>query len=104
MDRIHQFLKSRERLQAAEDQFSLAVDEIHGKLTATTQDILQIAIDVHNPLDDALSSEESELQHYLGSNFERREALARAVEESAKQAQGLFARLMARVQTLAARP
>lgn len=99
-ERVRRFLETRERLQTAEDQFRAAMDDIHNKFISTTDDLLQIAIDVHNPLDDALGSEESELQYYLVRNYQRRQDLARAVEESAKQAQGVFARLMARVKTL----
>lgn len=98
--RIHSFLEAGERLEAAEDQFKRSFDEIYHKLEATTEDLVQIAVEVHSHLDGAMESEEMELQYYLVENSQRRQALAQAVDESAKQAQGTFARLMARVKTL----
>jgi len=99
--RIRRFLESRDRLQSAEGRFSASCDDILDKIAVTTKDLLHIADDVCCPLHEALDLEEHELQGYLVRNFKRRQALSQVVEDAAKQTQSMYARLMARIKTLA---
>lgn len=98
--RIERFLDSRQRWQEADEKFRLALEDIHARMEATTETILNIAVNTYDPWDDALGDIELELQTNLVDNYQRRQALAAAVEEKAKEAQNVFARLMARVKLL----
>ena len=58
---------------------------------------MQIAADVHNQHEETLAELEDDIQHHLMQNSKRQAALQEKLEESAKQAQGLFARLLSRL-------
>ena len=99
--RIRRYIETLDRLSAAEGKFNDSCEEILGKIDASTKAVLHIAVDVCSPLYQALDSEEQELQDYLVRNMERRQDLAEAVEDVAKQTQSLYARLMASIKHLA---
>jgi len=102
--RIQRYLETRDRLQAAEDQFVASCDEILGKIAVTTKDLLEIAVDVCDPFHEALDLEEQELQKYLVGNFKRRQDLAEALVAVSKQSQRHCALLLASVKNIKGGP
>ena len=93
VNRINHFLKTRARLQAAEDEFDASYNHIRAMLDVVTESILNNAIDVHFQLDGALEEDEAELQQYLVSNYRRRAALKLAVKKQQEESLTFLARL-----------
>jgi hypothetical protein len=96
-DNVRIFLTARDKLQASEDHLSGALDEIHVALKAEVQAILQVAADLHDHHESICMDLEEDVQFNVVSNHKRRGELQKSLEDSAKQAQGVFAQLLARV-------
>jgi hypothetical protein len=96
-DNSRSFLEARARLQNAEEALSQSLDEIHDGLKAEVDAIVQIVVDFHDQHESACLSLEDDIQYHLMQNCKRRVDFQKRLEESAKQAQGLFANLMSRL-------
>lgn len=96
-DNVRCFLEARERFQHAEERLSQALDDIHAGLKAEADAIVQILLDLHNRHESNCLSFEHDIQYHLIQNGKRKAALQKSLEESAKQAQGLFANLLSRL-------
>ena len=91
------FLAAREKLKAAEDQFAAALDEINAALKQSIDDLLNTAANIHNIQLEKLEALEADLKHSFVGNHEARVEMQTNLEQSAKNAQGLFAQLLMRV-------
>lgn len=94
---VHFFLAAREKFRDTDDALFHAMDVIHSGLQANADAILQVVIDFYNKYEEYSVALEHDIQYLLMTNCQRREALQERVEESAKQAQGLFADLLSRL-------
>jgi hypothetical protein len=91
------FLQGRDRWQHAHGRFAQALDEIYADLQSDNERILQTALDTHDSWQKTLDEQQHDIQLQLASNVVRRRELQRALQDSAKHTQGMFASLMARV-------
>jgi hypothetical protein len=96
-DDVRVFLTTCDKLHASEDHLSSALDDIHVALKAEVQAILQVAADLYDHHESICMDMEEDIQSNLMNNHKRRGELQKSLEDSAKQAQGLFAQLLARV-------
>ena len=96
-EKIRCFLSARENFQGAEETLSQSLDDIHEGLKAEVEAIVQVAVEIHNEQENAFLALEDDIQYYLMENSKRREVFQERLEESAKQAQGLFANLLSRL-------
>lgn len=94
---IKSFLLTREEFQSANETLSTSLDEIHEGFKAEIDSILQVAVDIHNYQDSACGELEDDIKLHIIQNSKRREKLQQSLEESAKQAQGVFANLLSRL-------
>lgn len=95
---IRAFLDARESrrgdTQGVEDFF----DEIHAVFEKDVLDaILQIALHLHQEHETLCLDLENDIEQYVMQNHKRREGLRKKLIESQEQAQGLFAKLQARL-------
>lgn len=97
VDRINRFLESRERFIAAHAKFTASYDEIRQKCADTTATIEENAGSVYGAMDNAMDKEESELQHILVRNYQRRQDWSDAVEKTRTTATTFLASLVAKV-------
>jgi hypothetical protein len=96
-ENVRIFLTTRDKLQASEDHLSSVLDEIHVALKAEVQAILQVAADLYDHHESICIDMEEDIQSNLMNNHKRRNELQKSLQDSAMQAQGLFAQLLARV-------
>jgi hypothetical protein len=73
------------------------LDDIHEGLKAQVEAIIQAAVDIHEQHHTTCMALEDDIQYHLMENSKRRACLQEKLEESAKQAQGLFANLLSRL-------
>lgn len=95
--KIQRFLAAREHFQHAAEVLSQDLDEIHAGLRAQVEAIVQVAVDIHDHDEKAYNSLEDDIQFHLMENEKRRANLQEKLEQSAMQAQGLFANLLSRL-------
>lgn len=91
------FLAARERRQASEERFRVALDECHSTLKQYVTDILQTAADIYSMENDRLEELERQLQLDFVNNESARSAMEQRLQESARAAEGLFAKLLMKV-------
>ena len=96
-EKIRCFISARECFQSAEESLSQSLDDIHEGFKTEVEAIIQVAVEIFNEQDSTCLAQEDDIQYYLMQNYKRREALQESLEESAKQAQGLFANLLSRL-------
>jgi hypothetical protein len=96
-EKIRCFLHAREQFQSAEDALSQNLDDIHEGLKAKVEAIMQAAVDIHEQHHTTCMALEDDIQYHVMENCKRRACLQEKLEESAKQAQGLFANLLSRL-------
>eukprot|EP00980_Cylindrotheca_fusiformis_P003215 scaffold732_cov114-Cylindrotheca_fusiformis.AAC.3 len=97
LDKIRSFLQARSQFQSSEEALSQNLDEIHEGLKVEVEAIIQVAVDIHDQHHSNCMSMEDDIQYHLMENCKRRVSLQQKVEESAKQAQGVFANLLSRL-------
>jgi hypothetical protein len=100
-DNIRRLLQARDDMEAAEECFAMALQEIQAGLKECTATILQATVDLHQDAAERLDGRQVDIQEGIASNFRRNQQLEKAIEESAKQAQGVFSSLMARLKATA---
>jgi hypothetical protein len=76
---------------------SAGLDNIHEGFNVEIESILQVAVDIHEEHNTACLALEDDIQFHLIQNHKRQGALQKSLEDSAKQAQGLFANLLSRL-------
>jgi hypothetical protein len=96
-ENIRCFLTARDRVQAAEEALSLALDDIHEGLKTNAEEMVQIGADFHNQHEANYSALEDDIQFHLMSNHKRGCEYEERVEETKRHMQGMFASLLARV-------
>lgn len=96
-DKIQRFLAARKKFQNAREVLSNDLDDIHAGLQAQVGAIIQVAVDIHDQDEKSSLAFEEEIQYLLMENEKRRANLQKNLEDSAMQAQGLFANLLSRL-------
>ncbi|CAJ1961951.1 unnamed protein product [Cylindrotheca closterium] len=96
-NKIRGFLTAREQFQHAAEALSQDLDDIHAGLRAQVEAIIQVAVDVHDQDEKTCFTLEDDIQFHLMENEKRRANLQEKLEQSAMQAQGLFADLLSRL-------
>jgi hypothetical protein len=96
-EKTRSFLHAREQFQSAEEALSQNLDDIHEGLKAEVEAIIQAAVDIHEQHHTTCMALEDDIQYQVMENRKRRACLQEKLEESAKQAQGLFANLLSRL-------
>lgn len=96
-NKIQQFLTAREQFQHAAEVLSHDLDDIHAGLRSQVEAIIQVAIDIHDHDEKSFLALEDDIQFHLVQNEKRRASLQEKLEQSAIQAQGLFANLLSRL-------
>lgn len=96
-DNAKSFLSARGKLRDAEDALSNSLDEIHAGLKADAEAIAQVAIDFFNQLESDSLTFENDIQYHLMLNSQRRQEFEQRLQESARQTQGIIARLLSRL-------
>ena len=96
-DKIQRFLTAREQFQHSAEVLSHHLDDIHAGLRAQVEAIIQVAVDIHDRDEKSFLALEDDIQFHLGENQERRANRQEKREQSAMQAQGLFANLLSRL-------
>jgi hypothetical protein len=99
-ENIRTFLEARNKWKLVEEQYVQAMEGHHERLQANIDGTLNLLFETFQALDENLDEQQYSVQKLVASNHERRQQLQQALEESALQAQGMFARLMARVSSL----
>jgi hypothetical protein len=74
-----------------------ALDEIHAGLQAEVDTIINVAVEIHDEHESSCIEVEQDIEYNLMENNRRRVALHQRLEDSAKQAQGVFASLLSRL-------
>ena len=98
-ENIRRFLEERERFRAADEHFRATLDDIYANLKMTFEKMVNVSAEVHESVAETMDEKQVDIQQHMVSNLQRRQDLQKALEEKAKQAQGIFASLMARVTT-----
>lgn len=95
---IQIFLDYRDRWNVACGNFSIALDEIHDQFKSSTSEILRTVGTVYDRImNEELEERQRDIQYNLTNNYRRRKFLETALDEAARQQQGIFMKLMARV-------
>ncbi len=95
---IQAFHNLRDKRLGAMHNFEDFMDEIHAALRNDMLDsILQIAINLHEEHETRCIELEDEIEHFVMQNHRRRQYLREKLLESEQQAQGMFAKLQARL-------
>jgi hypothetical protein len=96
-NKIRRFLAAREQFQHAAEALSQDLDDIHAGLRAQVEAIIQVAVDIHDHDEKSFFALDDDIQFHLMENEKRRANLQEKLEQSAMQAQGLFADLLSRL-------
>ncbi|KAL7557259.1 hypothetical protein ACA910_001223 [Epithemia clementina (nom. ined.)] len=97
-DKVRLFLEGRARKAQAEDSLEVAVQQVHLALKEHVLDaMIQSAVRTHEHSEAVLGGLEQDIQDYIFSNHQRRQAFKKSLEESTKRARGFFADTLARV-------
>jgi hypothetical protein len=96
------FLEDREKWKAVESRYIQAIESSHERLQANIMKTIHTVYETFQGFDERMDEQQYDIQKIMANNFERRQRLQQALEESANQAKSLFARLMARVSSIRA--
>jgi hypothetical protein len=99
-ENIHGFLEVREKWKAVEARYVQAIESSHERIQANIERMINVVYETFQGYDERMDEQQYDIQKLMAGNQERRQKLQQALEESALQAKGLFARLMARVSTI----
>jgi hypothetical protein len=91
------FVAAREKLRDADDALSQALEEIHAGLKADADAIAQVVIDFYKEHENESLTLEQDIQYHLMNSCQRRDAFEQSLQESAKQTQGVIAKLLSRL-------
>jgi hypothetical protein len=101
-ENIRGFLEVREKWKAVESRYIQAIESSHERLEANIMKTINTVYETFQGFDERMEEQQYDIQKIMVNNHERRQKLQQALEESALQAKGLFARLMARVSSIRA--
>jgi HD-GYP domain-containing protein (c-di-GMP phosphodiesterase class II) len=101
-ENIRSFLEVREKWKAVESRYIQAIESSHERLQANIMKTIHTVYETFQGFDERMDEQQYDIQKLMANNFERRQRLQQALEESANQAKSLFARLMARVSSIRA--
>lgn len=101
-ENIRSFLEVREKWKAVESRYIQAIESSHERLQANIMKTIHTVYETFQGFDERMDEQQYDIQKLMANNYERRQKLQQALEESALQAKSLFARLMARVSSIRA--
>jgi hypothetical protein len=101
-ENIRGFLEVREKWKTVESRYIQAIESSHERLEANIMKTINTVYETFQGFDERMDEQQYDIQKIMTNNHERRQKLQQALEESALQAKGLFARLMARVSSIRA--
>lgn len=94
---VPMFVAARDRRNAADERFAVALDECHANLKQSIDALLSVAAGTHNAQSEKLDTLEIELKQDFIFNDDARKNMQKKLEESASLAQGLFKQLLMRL-------
>ena len=94
---IRSFLVARDNAQTADAKLQAALDEMYAGLEGEVKAIMSIAFKIRDEEEHKCTALERDIEDTIMQNQKRREILQESLEESAKQAAGVFATLLSRL-------
>lgn len=94
---VEAFLQGREKWHEAHNRLVQTLETVEQALQDDMQKLLTLMQQAHDIVEEPLDSLQEDVQMHLHHNVLARQEMQVALQESAQQAQGIFASLMARV-------